>query len=323
MKRLKKIINRENIPNSKKLIVFSIFLFVSSILWFFIALGNIYEDVIEIKFEYINYPEGNGILGELPLRSKIEVETTGYNILKYKYISGIPLVYIDINKCSEQKNNTLSFSNKLVKLAINKKIGSNIKILQIDFTRKNYKLSKLASKKVKVIPNIILSFAKQYRLASDIKILPNHINVSGYKGIIDTISMVETELININDLNKNYITKTKLLNTSNLRYSVDSVLISVIVEKFTEKHLKVPIKIINKPKSIKANLFTKEVELVFNIGVKNFEYIDKTSYKVVVDYKDMIKSKTNKVKIKILKSPKYIKKLNYYPKEIEFLLEYK
>ena len=323
MKRLKKIINRGNIPNSKKLVVFSIFLFVSSVLWFFIALSNIYEDTIEVEFEFVNYPEGKGILGELPLRSNVEVESSGYNIFKYKYLTSTPFVRIDIDKCSEQKNNNLTFSNKSVKFAINKQLGSDVKILQIDFVRKNYKLSNLATKKVKIIPSINLSFAKQYRVATDIKIIPSEIKVSGYKGVIDTVSIVQTELVNIVDLKKNYITKAKLQNTSNLRYSVDSVLISIIVEKFTEKHLKVPIKVINKPKSVKVDLFTKEVDLVFNIGIKNFEDIDITSFKAVIDYKDMIKSSTNITNVRISKYPKYIKKLNYSPKEIEFLLEHK
>jgi len=323
MERLKKIINRENIPNSKKLVVFSIFLFVSSVLWFFIALSNIYEDTIELEFEFVNYPEAKGILGHLPTKSSVEVESSGYNIFKYRYLSSVPVVKIEIDKCSEQKNNILSFSNNLVKSAINKNLGNDIKILQIDFTRKIYKLSNLATKNVKVIPNINLTFAKQYRVSTDVKIIPSEIKVSGYKGVIDTITAVKTEALEVVDLKSNYITKVKLQNTSNLRYSVDSVLISIIVEKFTEKHLKVPIKVINKPKLIKVDLLTKEVELSFNIGLRNFEDIDITSFKAVIDYKDMIKSTSNAVKVRISKYPKQIKKINYSPKEVEFLLERK
>jgi len=323
MERLKKIINRGKVPSSKKLGVFSIFLFVSSFLWFFIALGNNYEDTIEVEFQFVNYPEGKGILGELPKRSNIEVESSGYNIFKYRYLSSIPVVKIEIDKCSEQRNNKLTFSNKQVKALINKRLGSDIRILQIDFTRKSYKLSNLATKNVKVIPNINLSFAKQYRISKDIKIIPKEVKVSGYKGVIDTISMVQTELLNIVDLKSNYITKAKLQNLSNLRYNVDSVLISIIVEKFTEKHLKVPVRVINKPKSIKVELFTKEVELLFNIGINNYEDIDINSFKAIIDYNDMIKSNSNFAKVRISKYPKILKKINYYPKEIEFLLERK
>ena len=323
MERLKKIINRGNIPNSKKLVVFSIFLFVSSFLWFFIALTNIYDDSIEVEFKFVNYPEGKGILGDLPIKSEVEVETNGYNLFKYRYLASTPVIEIEIDKCSEQKNNTLNFSDKLVKSSIIKSLGSDVKVLQIDFTKKAYKLSNLTTKKIKITPNINLTFAKQYRIASDINIIPSEIKVSGYKGVIDTLTAVYTELLSFNDLKSNLTTKIKLQNISNLRYSVDSVLVSVIVEKFTEKHLNIPIKVINKPKSVNVNLFTDEVEVVFNIGLIDYEEIDESYFKAVIDYKDIIRSSSNIAQVRIIKYPKSIKKLTSFPKEVEFLLEKK
>ena len=323
MKRLKKIINRENIPNSKKLVVFSIFLFVSSFLWFFIALSNNYEDFIDVNYFYKNFPDEKGILGELPINSRIEVETSGYNIFKYKYLINTPKIIIDIDKCSNQKNNTLSFINEKVKSSISKILGSDVKILQSDFIHKTYKLSNLASKKVRIKPNIQTSFAKQYRLSSDIKVQPTEIKVSGYKGLIDTLKAVYTEDVNYTDLNNNLSTKVKIKKVANLRFSVDSVNISVLVEKYTEKRIKIPIKVINKPKSIEVDLFTNEIEVVFNIGLNNYENIDATLFKAVLDYKDMINSSSNLSQVRIVKQPKSIKKLKFSPKEIEFLLEKK
>lgn len=323
MKRLIKIVNRKNIPSSKKLVIFSIFLFISSLLWFFNTLSNSYDDYIEVEYTYSNYPEGKGILGDLPSYSRIELATSGFNLFRYKYFLSTPVININIDKCSEHNQNSLQFIDKYIKSSIVKVLGKEVNVLQTYFSNRKYKLSTLVSKKVIVKSNISINFDTQYRLISDIVILPKRIKVSGYKGVIDTLSVVYTEPVSYNKLNKNVSENVKLKQISNLRYSSDSVLVSVLVEKFTEKRLKIPIKIINKPAGVNVKLFETELNVKFNIGFDEYDRVDASVFKAIVDYKQIMSSKSNVVEVRVVKYPINIGQLSFSPKRIEFLLEKK
>ncbi len=322
-KGIRKIINRENIPSSKKLAVFSVFIIISSILWFLNALSENYNDYIEITYTYSNFPEDKGILGELPSKTKIEVNTTGFVLIKFKYLYHQPIINIDVNKSTEQKNGKLIFIDNNVKKIINNNIGNRIEIIQTGFANKTFKLSKLKTKYVPIKPLITINFAKQHRLTKDIVIFPNKIKVSGYKSVIDTITEVYTNKITINNLNTNKIITLELNKNSNLRYSNDSVKISIFTEKFTEKVIEIPIKIINNPNSVKINLLENNIKIKFNINVQNYDKIEASQFKAIIDYNKISKNNSNFADVNLVKYPKEIKKINYYPKKIKFFISNK
>jgi hypothetical protein len=103
---------------------------------------------------------------------------------------------------------------------------------------------------------------------------------------------------------------------------INTVTITGEVDKFTEGRFLVPVNVINIPKDIKITPFPKEIEVVFQAGLSNFNKISKSSFSVVFDYmqykNDTLVQYLSPV---VEQKSDLISTLKINPSQIEFLIQ--
>ena len=131
-----------------------------------------------------------------------------------------------------------------------------------------------------------------------------------------------TKKVEINDLTQNFQEFVAIQRYDNVDYSEEKVKISIMIEKFTEGNLKVPLKVKNVPDSLILRTFPDEISVSYFVALSDYDKVLPQFFDAEVDYNN-ININNNKVKVNVTNWPDYIRSLRFYPQAVEYLIERK
>src|SRR5699024_2775713 len=120
-------------------------------------------------------------------------------------------------------------------------------------------------KKIPLVSKINIQYAPGYSSEKGVVLQPESIKISGPESVLDTITHLFTERITRKEVDsdlKDEVALRSPLNTLTLYQ--ENVNYQVQVEKFTERQLRIPIKIINAPEGVNISLYPPTVQITFN-----------------------------------------------------------
>ena len=310
---------------NKKLYVFLICLFLSSFYWLLNALGQTYSTSLDINITYNKNPEKHVILNELPKFIEVKITGVGYYLLGYKLTFRNPEIFIDLSKYVDEKlreKAMLDFES--FNSTIEKQLGNKIEIASIYPKQVKVDVDEIMEKSIKIRPHTKLTFSNQFQLSDAVKVNPTYINVVGPKSVLDTLEFIPTDFINIRNIESNisievgfeddYLNKLKL--TTNL----EKVNLQILVDKYTEYKLKVPISSINVPEDMSISIFPNDVEVKFMVSLAKLSSLKETDFEASVDCKEL-NNQYRKLKVDLSKYPSFIKSVSLKPAKVEYVLK--
>ena len=311
-----------SITTKRKVKVFLFILVLTSILWVLIELSKTSISTAEFNIEYINIPT-NKLLQSKPIsKLNITLKAPGFSLLKYK-LKTQKIAVNSKNSVKRGSNYYLLPNNQIAYL--NGQLAKETEIIAVLEDTIFLDLGVNMSKKVPVNPSLDIKFKLGYNLIDSIKIIPDSILVTGSKKLIDSIQELTTSTLNIEgvyenineDLNIKLPTKNKYLTVSTTK-----VKIIANVDKFTEGKFKIPVTIINQPEEVLINTFPREIEVIYQAGLSNFNKISATSFLIVFDYEQYNKDTLIKYLTPVIKQKsEFISSLKVQPSQIEFLIQ--
>lgn len=310
----------------RKLITFSIFLLISTTFWILNALSDEYLAVISYPVEFSEFPEGKVLVGDLPENMQFRVKGKGFALLQYKFFPIIQPLEIDLNeiklkKLSSENEFDYFILTRSLDQQIEKGIKSDISVLSIQPDTLFFKFASVITKKVPVKSNLKLSFEKQYMLSGPVVSVPDSVNITGPKSILDTIFFVYTSENSFRNLNDPIERNVAIEKIENVTLSEKRVNVIINVEKYTEAKLEIPIDVINMPDSIDLVILPEKIAINYKVVLSKYNKINASQFQAVVDYNDINFSISNKLKVKLSKFPKEIFAADYTPKNIEYIVK--
>jgi hypothetical protein len=110
------------------------------------------------------------------------------------------------------------------------------------------------------------------------------------------------------------------LNTrEKIRVEPKKVNLKIPVERFTEKKIKIPITVVNRPQGSNLKIFPSDAEVSFLVGLSDYETITQSDFDVVVVFDSAQTQQTLEVILR--KQPEYIQQLRISPPNVEYLIE--
>jgi hypothetical protein len=106
-----------------------------------------------------------------------------------------------------------------------------------------------------------------------------------------------------------------------VKFSTDKVNIKGDVEKFTEATLTLLVEIQNLPEGYTISLIPEEVEVLFNIGLSDYNKINQNDFKIVCDYSRTAKDGLTYLIPEVSSKPDMVSEIKIVPNQIEFLLK--
>lgn len=312
---------QKKLKNNKKFRVFLLFLALSLLFWMLIKLSRVYVGQTTVNLSYIELPE-NKILQTDPLdKVSVTLKSIGFSLLKHK-ITGNTL---EVSLSDVKRKNGTQYYYQTAQL-LNDLTGkfSKSELITIKPDTLFFELGKSISKELKVWPNLKIEFASGYNFLGDLKVEPPTITVTGPQAQVDSILELHTKPLEIKSVSSSFTKELPIAiqkKFPKVSYSSTAVTLSGEVQKFTERTIKTQFEIINMPKDFKVVSFPKEVDLVFQIGLSDFNSIDASDFKVVCNYKDSELNQIDYLIPNLVKKPGVVKDVKILPSKIQFLLE--
>jgi len=313
----------EKIRNDKRIIVFALCFLIATVLWFLNALSKDYSTTITYPVKYVSAPSNQFLANKPPAELDLKVDAHGFTLLRYKLSLSFSPIILNLSTITDELNQGsrgyMVNTNSLIR-RISDQISSEISINDIEPNFIQIKLDSLKTKLVPVKTNYKLSFKPQFYLKEPVSVCPEQIKITGPSAILDTLVFLRTEQILFEELNSDQENSIEILHPENTTIIPKKITIKILVEKFTEKELKIPIQIQNIPENVKVKLFPSEIKLTFLVGLSEFENIRPADFKVFVDYA-AINSTTENLDVYIDSHPSLVQIQRFLPENVEFLIE--
>lgn len=323
---IRTFLGKEKIKIDKRLIVFLFFVVLSTIFWFLNQLEEEYVTEISLPVLYTNFPSDKILVNELPDHFKLRVRAYGYKLLEYKISNKFLPYSINVNSITlkmHSKSNYAKFFSltRLLNQDIEDKTSSELEIVSISPDTLFFEFADRVFKKVPVVSRLNPVPATQFMVSGEIQFNPDSVTISGAKPIVDTINLLCTKKMDIPDLSEDYNKEVDLEKINGVNFSEDEVDVKINVEKFTEGTQKLPLNIIHVPDSLTVKIFPKEIRVTYFVALSDYEKVLPQLFEASVDFNET--ETQNKLTVKILNSPDYIRSLRFNPKSVEYIIEKK
>jgi len=308
--------------NNRRIVVFLVCLAIATALWFLNALGKDYSATVSYPVKFVNPPENQFLANNTPVKLDLKIDGQGFTILRFKMLSFSPITIdiASITKNLESNSGTYKILSKNLMREVSEQLSNEIKITEITPEILEIVLDSLTTKKVPVELDINVDFVPQINLKAPITTIPDKVEITGPTIALEKISAVKTKVNILNKLDASIRQEIDLIHPEKTTITPEKVTLIIEVEKYTEKELKIPIEIINKPDKTRIKLFPSEVKVLFTVGLSRFEKIKASDFGASVDYNSIV-TDVNNLNITLYKKPEFIQGIRYNPEKVEFLIE--
>ncbi len=314
-----------SLKSNRDLLVFVVFLLLSTGLWFLNALRKDFVTTIEYPVRYNDFPDDFILLGDPQTQVQLKIRSLGYNLLPYhfgKIISPENLKVSGFKRIHKGNAEGAYVLTRDLKNVFTKNLTNGIDLLEIYPDTLFVLFEKKERKKVPVRFSSDLKFKPQYYQSGEILIKPDSVEVSGPSTLIDTINYVYTEKKVFEELSDSLIRNISLVSYDKLICNPGRVVVNIPVEPFTQKEITIPLNSINVPDSLRLKCFPSEINVSFNVAVSRFNSVSASDFKAEVDFNSNISSALpDRLKVKLISMPEGIKNIDYSPLFVECLFE--
>lgn len=305
----------------KKILTFSFFTLIATILWFMQIYNKNFETTINIPIKYISIPDSIIFQDTLPSNITMRIKDDGFAMFRY-YFKKRDTLRIDVQSIIKNGNSkVLQGSN--FDLFIRKSLPISTQVLAYDPIRISFVYAALESKKIPVIFDGQLNLSPGYFLNNDLKITPDSITAYGSQADLNKIMFAYTSNDTVSGLSANKRLKYSLANKERIKFSPAYIYVDVPIEAYTQKTVEVPVECLNLPEKLTVKFFPSKVKLTFFIGVSEVDSIREKDFSVAIDYNGLQESKQASVPVRITSSPGFVRNLTITPPNVQYIFEYK
>ncbi len=317
-------INPERLRNDRRIVVFSICLLIAIGLWFLNAMSKDYSTTISFPVKYTNPPENQFLANSPPSKFELNVEAHGFTLLRHKLTFSLSPILINLTTISQSNQGsgtTYPVQNEDLIRRISTQVSKEISITDINPKEITLVFDSLKSKKVPVKADISVDFAPQHYLRDSVEVKPAELEISGPASALDTIHSLKTQFKKYDGADKTFERIIRVEHPRNTDISPEKVIVTIPVERFTEKEFKIPVEVKNLPEEdTSIKLFPSDVKVSFLVGLSEYENVTESDFKAVVDYNSISKNDEN-LEVTIESQPPLIQTLRVSPGTVEYLIE--
>jgi hypothetical protein len=185
-----------------------------------------------------------------------------------------------------------------------------------------FDLGEKSFKKVKVMRGQGLKFRSGYDLVGSLSISPELVVLSGPKGILDTIRSIDLGAVDLREITGSFEQKVSLKSPDN-KISLEPIEVTIKgrLDKFTEGTFELEYKVINVPSNAIISTFPKEIKLVFQVPLSDYDKVSAEGFEVICDYRDSKNNKLDHLIPRVVKKPDFVSAVRVVPNKVEYLIK--
>ena len=312
--------NKGKIKLNERASIFFFCLVLATFFWFLSSLSKQYTTNLTIPLEYTSFNK-DFILTEKPVEFiEIQVSGSGFELLGEQMSLNRNSLKVNLSEAMRLGGSRFGLPTSKLQNKVYEYLDKDIRFERMTSDSILFKTDKRVTRSFKVIPDVELSFESSYNLMGEVTINPETVEVSGPKGILDSIEFIQTKKLKYADVNDSLTTTYSFkdderFNSLDIVPSEISILIPV--DKFTEKSFEVPVEW-NKDISIRT--FPNKVKVVFLVPLSNCEQLTKQDIRASVNVMEGFQNR-KKLKVDVEGVPDFAKLLRVEPEKIEYIIK--
>ena len=299
--------------------IFLFFVFISFGFWILQTLQQEFEITTPIKINYKDLPDGYILTGNSTEKLLVTVQDKGAVLLNYIFSN--KFAPIELNLSEGKKEGVIGFGKSELESIVSKQLITTTNLIKIAPDTITVRYDKLGQKKVPIHFDGQIIPAAGYLLENSVQIIPSTIEVYAPNNLLDTLSAVFTEKINIENQTKKIKKTVHLQFPPEVSSKTTTVELSGNVEEAVEKRLDVPVVCSGVPKTLKLKLFPSKVQVICRLPISRFKSLSASDFKVEVLYNDLMNNKNGWVIAKITKKPDFVNFAHLSTSRVDFILE--
>ncbi len=305
---------------NKELLIFLFFFAVAGIFWLLMTLNESYEQEIRVPVYYTNVPKSVVFSSSETDTVRITVHDKGIMLLTYLYGDMLKPIPIDFSNHVRKNGSGEVQASELIKI-ITPKLSASSKLISVKPEKLSFFYNFGERKKVPVKWAGHVKPDDLFFIANTVY-EPDSITVYALREKLDSLDIVNTEILNYTKFRDTLTVKTKLQKMPGVKMVPNEITIRFMTDVLTEESIEnIPVEGINMPKGKVLRLFPAKVGVKFVAGVKTYQRLSVSDFKVVADYNEIKTAPSQKCTIKLVKKPEGISQVQLNYTELDYLIE--
>jgi len=307
-----------SVYKTRKFNVFVFFVLLALIYSMTSKLTSNYTKTIVFVVKPVDVPSDQVVLDQSIDSIGLELEAYGYNLAKY-YIDQ-PIIEISLNDLNKVKSK-YQWTKQRNFSDLQSKFNKSIRLVSSSVDQIDFIIEQYESKKVPVELKLELDYKSGFDSFNEYKLSKDSIMITGPNSLIDTINMIQTHKLVLNQIDSEINAKIRIKppENSNITHSDTELDFQLKVEKFTEESIKVPITIVNIDDNMKINYYPKVVSVLYRVSIREYKSVNPMDFRVECDLNTI--NRDNSVLISsITKKPSNVRKCRIENNQIQYVI---
>jgi len=267
-------------------------LFISLAAWGFIKISKTFEADFEVPVAFVNSRVGEIVSNQSHQLVTYTLTASGLKILLNKISSQVDTLFADLRNTPriERDGNTWSYiAENQMKQLLFEAFGPGFRVLQVTPDTVFAALGRVVEKMVPVRIDSSLSFEKGFGVRDSLLLSTDSVKISGPARVVDTINVVYTNRIQLENLSKSKAFSVQIVNpgtSSGLQLFPHQVEVTIPIEEFTEASLDIPLRVKQTPGkeggSLQLKLFPERVNVVFMVPLRDYASVGHSHFDAYV-----------------------------------------
>ena len=297
---------------------FLIFLALSFFFWMITKFSNQYTEVLLVDVRFNHFPMGVVPISDTSSEVQVTLTASGFQLLFYKFL-GSSIVLNSEKGLFENGNASIPLQLSIQE--IQDQFSGTPEIKAFFPNTLHFEYSELGNKRLPIVLQSDIKLANGFGIAEPLEFDPDSINVIGATNLLDTLKAVSLNTSNLEVVNSTISGNYNLINPApkQLDFSDSEASLKIIVDRFSETTIKVPVRLFNVPDSIALKLFPSSVDLTFSSSLAQIKTITASDFVISCDFK-LLKMGDAAMKLELKEQPSQLQNLRWSPKQVEYLI---
>lgn len=312
---------------NKQFLTFLFFLLLSTSFWVFQKVNEVYEREFVIPVRLVDVPSNVDITTGPPAYIHITLRDKGVTLLRYRFLSTFPTINIHWKDVENCEGHAILRTRDLLKAVSAPYEGSQLVSCRpenIDIYYSYYRKGRTLD--VKFQGTVVADSSYTWL---DTQLSQPRVMVYGPQHIIDTMQFARLKPVHLSNVKDTLhlrcgfvkVPGVKFVSLDSDKRTLSSVRVSIITDRMMDKAVEVPVQGINFPATKVLHTNPAKVRVEYQVGVRDNEKIDASSFVIAVRYEDLINLPGNTFSAKPRSTPPGVRRVRVRPEQVEFIIQ--
>ncbi|MEM1216584.1 MAG: hypothetical protein AAGJ82_12905 [Bacteroidota bacterium] len=289
---------------------------IAFVFWLLVKLSKEYTVTQAWTITY-ELPDGKTFALAPPRAFSATVQSEGWNFLQSAVTGKSQQLRFRVSDDA-----SYAISTYRVRTDVERQLGDrDLKVLNITFSDFSSALVLQERKRLPVYVPHALTFAPEHDLKSGIQIQPDSVWVSGPTNLLAGLTAWSTDSLVQNDLSQSLNVTLNLRQPSpELRLNTSTVTVDLVVERYTEKSIFVPIEVVSTTED-SIVFFPDKATLKCVLSLSDFNRPTAADFRLIADLTQQpIENGKTTVALELVQEPGYLHSYSIHPRAVEFFV---